>query len=217
MEVVIRLVVALGANCPGSFGLPIQAMVKAINILESNGYRFVAVSSLYRTKPLGGGWQPDFLNAVVVLWSDHTPFRVLRQLKAIEREAGRRRRRRDGPRPLDLDIVDAGGRICGWPLRAATGKGRRPALALPHPLAHQRRFVLVPLVEVSPGWRHPVSGVPAQLLLARLPRAQGAVQRILDSSWISCDKRVEAVAVAGSVVAENPRVEAGGRGSAGNG
>jgi 2-amino-4-hydroxy-6-hydroxymethyldihydropteridine diphosphokinase len=82
----------------------------------------------------------------------------------LERKAGRRAGRPQGPRPLDIDILDYGGRRLGWP-----GRGRRRArLVLPHPEAHRRAFVLVPLAQVAPHWRHPVLGASARALLDRL-------------------------------------------------
>jgi 2-amino-4-hydroxy-6-hydroxymethyldihydropteridine diphosphokinase len=78
------------------------------------------------------------------------------------------------PRPLDIDILDYGGRRQGWPpMRRERGR-----LILPHPLLHRRTFVLVPLMEVAPHWRHPVFGCRPRGLLARLgPNARTGVVR----------------------------------------
>jgi 2-amino-4-hydroxy-6-hydroxymethyldihydropteridine diphosphokinase len=70
------------------------------------------------------------------------------------------------PRPLDIDVLDLGGRRLNWPAR---GRKRR-GLVLPHPLLHERAFVLIPLLEVAPHWSHAVLGVRAKTLLARLGR-----------------------------------------------
>jgi len=96
-------------------------------------------SSLYRTSPVGGPEQPDFVNAVLVLESDLTPEVVLEVLQGIEQEAGRVRDVRWGPRTLDLDVVVAGNII-----------STDPVLTLPHPRAHERAFVLIPWREIEP-------------------------------------------------------------------
>ena len=121
-------------------------------------------SDFFRTKPVGGGRQPDYLNAVVLTQAKLAPAALLRLTKGLERQAGRRPGRRLGPRPLDIDILDYGGRRQGWPGRAR-GRAR---LVLPHPEAHRRAFVLVPLAQVAPRWRHPVLGASARTLLGRL-------------------------------------------------
>jgi len=88
-------------------------------------------------------------------------------------------------RPLDIDILDHGGRRLAWPpLRRERGR-----LILPHPELHRRTFVLVPLLEVAPRWGHPVFGRRPKALLARLsPRARTGVRQALDLSICSCDK-----------------------------
>jgi 2-amino-4-hydroxy-6-hydroxymethyldihydropteridine diphosphokinase len=112
---------------------------------------------------------------------------LLRCLKRLERSAGRRRGRRNGPRPLDLDILDFGGLILNW---RSTNIAHRPTIALPHPELHRRLFVLVPLAEVAPFWRHPVLDATARRLAVRLRGsayhgAGAAVRRSLDSGWVS--------------------------------
>ena len=99
--------------------------------------------------------QPRYLNAVVLVEAYIAPGALLRLLKRIERRAGGRLGARNGgPRPLDIDILDYGGRRIGRPPR----RRQRGRLILPHPEMHRRAFVLVPLLEVAPAWRHPRSG-----------------------------------------------------------
>jgi 2-amino-4-hydroxy-6-hydroxymethyldihydropteridine diphosphokinase len=100
---------------------------------------------------------------------------LLRLLKRLERRAGRRVTPPLQPRPLDIDILDLGGRRLNWPARRRVSG----QLVLPHPLMHERAFVLIPLMEVAPHWSHPVLGVRARTLLARLgPKAVLGVRRL---------------------------------------
>jgi 2-amino-4-hydroxy-6-hydroxymethyldihydropteridine diphosphokinase len=123
----------------------------------------VRISSFYRTDPVGRTDQPDFENAVAeVSWSG-TPRALLSALKRIEKRLGRVDRGVNGPREIDLDILDFGGIV-----RAG------PDPILPHPRIAERRFVLAPLAEIAPAWRHPVTGRSAEELLAAVPIRPGA-------------------------------------------
>lgn len=148
--------VALGGN----LGDPLATMRSASASLQSIGTVF-ARSSLYATEPVGGEPdQPPYLNAVVGLDpypSLRDPRDLLAALMLIERLHGRVRRQRWGARTLDLDLLDVAG------LRAETN-----GVTIPHPRMMDRAFVLAPLCEVAPAWRHPVSGEGACEALARL-------------------------------------------------
>jgi 2-amino-4-hydroxy-6-hydroxymethyldihydropteridine diphosphokinase len=118
------------------------------------------VASLYRTAAVSPVPQPDYLNTAAVGYlrdTDLEPESVLAVCKALERQAGRRRNVRFGPRPLDVDIVLWGDRVSD-----------RPELTLPHPRLRERRFVLEPLAEIAPDLRVPPDGVTVAELLARL-------------------------------------------------
>jgi 2-amino-4-hydroxy-6-hydroxymethyldihydropteridine diphosphokinase len=148
--------VALGSNLED----PLEQLRRAVRGLAELAVS-VRLSSLYRTAPVGGpAGQPAFLNGVALLeptpaWS--RPEALLEALLAIERRQGRLRRERWGPRTLDLDLL-------------AQGAERRqtPRLTLPHPRMMERAFVLAPLCELCPDWRHPHSGETACTALARL-------------------------------------------------
>jgi 2-amino-4-hydroxy-6-hydroxymethyldihydropteridine diphosphokinase len=118
----------------------------------------VAVSAFYRTDPVGFADQPFFFNAVAAVRWTGTPAGLLAVTQAAERAVGRTPSFVNGPREIDVDILDLGGRV-----RVA------PDPVLPHPRLARRRFVLAPLSELAPEWTHPVSGRTARQLLARLP------------------------------------------------
>jgi 2-amino-4-hydroxy-6-hydroxymethyldihydropteridine diphosphokinase len=154
-------------------------------MLAAAGLEVVASSPAYVTVALGPGRQRPYLNAVLVVRSSLGPAAILRLAKRIERRAGRRLGQHWGPRALDIDLLDHGGRRLGWPAR----RRERGRLVLPHPEMHARAFVLVPLLDVAPFWRHPVLGLPARTLLAGLPaRHRRGVGPSLDFMAFSCDK-----------------------------
>jgi 2-amino-4-hydroxy-6-hydroxymethyldihydropteridine diphosphokinase len=154
------ILVAIGANLPGPDGAPpiatCRAAVAALDALP--GLRLRGLSRWYRTAPLPPSGQPDYINAVAHLNGTVAPETLLAALQAIEAHAGRTRGTPHAARTLDLDIIAMGSLV-----RAA------PDPILPHPRAHQRQFVLMPLAEVAPGWVHPIIGQTGQALIAALP------------------------------------------------
>ncbi|MPZ51999.1 MAG: 2-amino-4-hydroxy-6-hydroxymethyldihydropteridine diphosphokinase [Acidimicrobiia bacterium] len=131
----MRVAVGLGSNMEDRR----HQLETAVSELSEVVGAVVAVSSLYESVAVGGPVQDPFLNAVVVVETDHPPQRVLGALQKLEMRHHRTRDIRWGPRTLDLDII-------------ATDEGplRTPDLVVPHVRAHKRRFVLKPLREVWP-------------------------------------------------------------------
>ena len=176
-----KVVIGLGSNQQGAWGTPAETIRRAMIELGRAKIRVTAVSPLYETAAVGSALQPSYVNAVALLDTPLSPEALLRVLKAIERRSGRRGGRPWGPRTLDIDILDYGGQVRHWRKgRAAVeGAGARP-LTLPHPLAHCRPFVLRPLLDVAPGWRHPVLKQSGRALWRQASnRGQGAVLRRL--------------------------------------
>lgn len=155
----------LGSNLAGPWGSPGDTLRRVVTELERMGLSVNAQSRIVQSKPLGTHRQPVFYNMVIGLEASVPAATLLRRLKHLERSAGRRLGRRWGPRQLDLDILSVPNTRVGRQSRATT----RGALVLPHPEMTRRVFVLVPLSEVAPGWRHPVLGVGAADLVRRQP------------------------------------------------
>lgn len=130
----MKAVVALGAN----IGSPREQMDLAVALLRE-ATEVKAVSSYFVTKPVGGPEQPDYLNAVCILESELPALDLLAVLQGIEKSLGRERDVRWGPRTIDLDLIQYGS------LLSAAAE-----LELPHPRAHERRFVLEPWYEIEP-------------------------------------------------------------------
>lgn len=139
----------------------------AMAALEALG-KVTAVSSFYETEPVEYTQQPWFVNCVVALETEKMPQQLLSAVLEIERNMGRRRNRAQvkGPRPIDIDILLFGTAIVDT-----------PALKIPHPAMHERRFVLQPLAEIAPDERHPELKKEIRELLNALPPGQ-TVSRI---------------------------------------
>ena len=145
--------VGLGANLDN----PMQQVRHAIRELDAIGRtRVVAVSSMYRSVPVGYRDQPDFVNAVAKLQTELSPRELLGALHVIENRHGRQRSIRNAPRTLDLDLLSYGKLIV-----------QEEGLTLPHPRMHEQAFVLLPLAEIAPDaslpGRAPVSQLLAQV------------------------------------------------------
>jgi len=132
----------------------------AVACLQGEG-RIVSVSSFYETEPVEFTDQAWFLNCAVALETTDTPAQLMAAILRIELQMGRQRIQRKGPRTIDIDILLFGDTILAT-----------PALTIPHPAMHQRRFVLQPLAEIAPAVQHPVLKQTMQELLDALPAGQ---------------------------------------------
>jgi 2-amino-4-hydroxy-6-hydroxymethyldihydropteridine diphosphokinase len=130
----MRAVISLGAN----IGEPKENLDLAISLLRQ-ATEVISVSSYIQTKPVGGPDQPDYLNAVAILESELPAKDLLAVLNGIEAVMGRTREIHWGPRVIDLDLIQYGGLLVN-----------DEKLTLPHPRAHERRFVLAPWLELEP-------------------------------------------------------------------
>lgn len=147
---------------------PLETAQAALPALAAPHLEPVACSSWYESAPVPASDQPWFVNAVALISTDREPEVLLALMLAVEARFGRVRGERNAARTLDLDLLDYDGLIIDT-----------PNLNLPHPRLHERRFVLEPLCEIAPHWRHPRLRLTASELLARVPIDQ-TVRRIAD-------------------------------------
>lgn len=162
------ILVALGSNLVSAeFGTSQELLETSIKTLENKGIDVSGRSSWYRSAPVLASDQPWFVNGVIEVATALPPEDLLAILHEVEAEYGRIRQRRNESRTLDLDLLAYHDRIVDNP----------ESLKVPHPRLQDRAFVLLPLAELAPSWRHPVTGQTAGEMLAALPEGQ-AVERI---------------------------------------
>ena len=167
-----RVLIAIGSNRHGPLGDAMGTIEESIDLIRSAGIVVLRRAPFYRTAPVGLPMQPSVCNTAILCRNPYGPTQLLHILKWIERVAGRSSVQHSQARTLDLDIIDHGNRVIGWPV------GRRQAgrLILPHPYAHLRAFVLVPIADVAPSWFHPALGLPLTRLLKSVPRKPGSIE-----------------------------------------
>jgi len=151
------ILIALGANLPSPAGKPADTLNAALAAFAVRSITIEMQSGFYRSPAWPNPLDPPFINAVAAVRTDLSPRDLLAALHEVEHSFGRRRGEPNAPRTLDLDILDYDGRIeQGPPI-------------LPHPRMENRAFVLLPLRDVAPDWRHPVNGRSIAELIAALP------------------------------------------------
>jgi len=151
----------IGSNLVNDrFATPRAACEAAMVALADLGIQVLARSRWYESAPVPVSDQPWYVNAVLRVDTAAGPDALMSRLHTVEEAFGRQRRVRNEARILDLDLLDYAGSI------------RESGPILPHPRLHQRAFVLLPLRDLAPAWRHPVTGVGIDRLIAHLPPGQ---------------------------------------------
>ncbi len=141
---------SLGSN----IGKRLNNLQTAIKLLKESGFNVIKTSSIYETSPWGVTTQPKFLNLVLKGKTKLSPEELLKKIRQTEKEMGRKKAEKWGPRIIDIDILFYDKKI----LKSKT-------LTIPHPQLHERTFVLVPLKEIAPRLAHPIlKQTPQQML-----------------------------------------------------
>ena len=156
------ILIAIGSNLPSpEFGAPRATCEAALAELARRGLQIVRRSRWFESAPVPLSDQPWFVNGVAIVETSLPPGDLLALLHETERRFGRERREVNAARILDLDLIAYGDLV-------RTGA---PPL-LPHPRLHERAFVLLPLADVAPEWRHPADGRALSAMIRALPAEQ---------------------------------------------
>ncbi|HSM96825.1 MAG TPA: 2-amino-4-hydroxy-6-hydroxymethyldihydropteridine diphosphokinase [Rhizomicrobium sp.] len=161
------ILIALGSNLPSHAGNSAATLRAALAHLEENGVTPAVTSRFYSTPAWPDPRDPAYVNAVARVMTELSPSELIARLHQTETAFGRVRDTRNAPRTLDLDILDYEGRLEQGPP------------VLPHPRMATRAFVLIPLRDVAPDWRHPVSGRTIDELLAAIPQGERSAVRAI--------------------------------------
>jgi len=154
------ILIGLGGNLDSPrFGPPRATLAAALERMEADGIRVLARSGFWHSAPVPVSNQPWFVNAVVAVATGLGPKPLLEALLALERAFGRERSVPNAARVLDLDLLAYGDRV----------SAPNAVPALPHPRLASRAFVLQPLAQIAPDWRHPVTGKAVGALIKALP------------------------------------------------
>ncbi|WP_375688364.1 2-amino-4-hydroxy-6-hydroxymethyldihydropteridine diphosphokinase [Pseudooceanicola sp. LIPI14-2-Ac024] len=195
-----RYLAAIGGNQPNGPLSPVENVLSGLAALGPAGLHLTACSALYRTPAFPSGSGPDFVNAAMAFTSAMAPDEVMEKMHLIEAAHNRERRERWAGRTLDLDLLDCDGIVQpdGETWRhwhdLAPERQRETApgqLILPHPRLHERAFVLVPLRDVAPAWRHPILARTVAEMCADLPaREVDSVVRVADPPCVSTSESI---------------------------
>ena len=168
MSGVAGIFVAMGGNLKGSYPSVEALLEDATRRLGLYGLPVLRRSSLWRSAAWPDPGDPPYLNAVALVETALPPRNALKALHAMEREFGRVRGAVNAPRTLDLDLVSYENVVSA-----------APGPVVPHPRAHERLFVMGPLAELAPDWRHPVMGVTAAELARQASVGRDAAPALL--------------------------------------
>ena len=150
----IKVLMSLGSNT----GNRLIMLTKALSELERGGFCITDKSKIWETSPWGLTNQPRFLNMCICAETKFPPEEMIRTIKNIEKKLGRSKSIKWGPREIDIDIIAIGGLVI-----------ETPDLSVPHRHMHERTFVLIPLKEIDPQFRHPVTGKTLDEMICALP------------------------------------------------
>ena len=157
--------IGIGANLPNpAFGPPRATCGAALERLAGHGVNVTARAPWYASAPVPVSAQPWYVNGVVAVTTELAPEALMAALLAIEQGLGRERGARNAARTVDLDILAYGDQVID--------AGDDDRLRIPHPRMAERAFVLMPLADIAPDWRHPANGRDIARLLAEMPAGQ---------------------------------------------
>ena len=156
------VILSLGSNLPSKFGDKFDNLKLAVSFLESYGIIIDKKSSYYETSSYPDKSKPKFVNIVISIKTDLPPIDLMSVLIYIEEKLERKRNKKFDPRTCDIDIIDYNKKILNF-------RYQNSDLTIPHKQLKYRNFVLFPLQEILPNWKHPKTGEIISALINKLP------------------------------------------------
>jgi len=162
------ILIGLGANLPSPIhGSPIETLEACLKRLPEMGLRVVKASRWFKSAPVPMSDQPWYINGVALIETEKNARDTLQTLLDAENAFGRVRSEANAPRVLDLDLIAYNDQII-----EDAGKIEDKPFCIPHPRMNERAFVLLPIKDLNPDWKHPKLGVDLKDLVAKLPEDQ---------------------------------------------
>ena len=155
------IILGLGSNLSSSFGDRFQNIEKAIYFFEHHGIKIIKKSSYYESLSYPDQKNPKFINIVIAVESELVPEQLISILLFIEEKLERKRNKKNDPRTCDIDIIDYNNKVSNF-------RYKNLNFDVPHKELHRRNFVLFPLREIFPKWKHPVTNEDINLLIEKL-------------------------------------------------
>ena len=153
-----KIIISIGGNIVSEDGThPIKVAAKAINYFKDYSIKVTEQSSWYETEPIPKSNQPNFFNCIIFANTILNELDVLKSLHKIEHRLGRKRKIVNEARVIDLDLIDYSNKVL-----------KNKEIIVPHPRAHQRRFVMEPLAELDKNWVHPILKTNIKKILKKL-------------------------------------------------
>ena len=156
------IILSLGSNLPSKFGNRLDNLELAMSLLESGGIKIDKKSSFYETPSYPDKSKPKFLNIIISIKTDFTPVDLMSVLIHIEKKLERKRNIKNEPRTCDIDIIDYNNEIINL-------SNKKFNFIIPHKNLISRNFVLIPLQEILPSWKHPKTKQIISTLIQKLP------------------------------------------------
>ncbi len=151
------ILLAIGSNLESKFGNRFDNIKKAIYLLKKEKIKVIKISNFYETPSYPNFKDPRFINIIVSIKFNSSPDLLLKKILLIEKKMHRIRTIKNAPRTCDIDIIDFEGKVIN-----------KKNIVLPHPKAHKRNFVLIPLFEIYPDWIHPITNKKIHILIKNL-------------------------------------------------
>ncbi|MEE2705199.1 MAG: 2-amino-4-hydroxy-6-hydroxymethyldihydropteridine diphosphokinase [Pseudomonadota bacterium] len=151
------IIIAFGANLNSHVGSPMVTIKSAISALQSRGIIFVKYSRFFETTPVPPSNNRNYINSVAIIETQMNPYELLNACHEVELMYGRERSYKNSPRTIDIDILAYNNIVI---------KNRK--IQIPHPRLHEREFVMIPLGEIAPNWKHPFLNISISELISNL-------------------------------------------------